>query len=148
MKTKQINIIPFSNGSEADVWQSHNCFRCTKYESKSTTVEEAKCDLAFYLDLARGTGPIPLNIAQRIGYCDEKNGFVKLCNRCKNKTGKTTPEQRERYNLHRRAKRAGFNRLDARKRTFFTANPIHKELPEAVKILMNKYKYVIQTLIV
>ncbi len=142
MKTK--NVIPFSNGTEADIWQSRNCFRCKYYESKSVNIEDAKCDLAFYLDLARGIGTIPLSIAQRIGCEDEQNGFVKLYSTCRGKTGyKPTPEQRERYNLHRRAKRAGFTGLNARKRTFFTSKPVD-ELPEAVKILMNQYGYVIQ----
>ena len=142
MKIK--NVIPFSNGSEADNWQSHNCFRCTKCENKSTSVENAKCDLAFYLDMGRAIGTIPLSVAQRIGCKDKQNGFVKLHDKCKNKTGyKPTPEQRERYDLHRRAKRAGFTALNARKKTFFTAQPVD-ELSEAVKILMNKYGYVIQ----
>jgi len=75
----------FSNGTEADIWQSNNCDKCIHNEYESKTEEEAKCKLSFYICLGLIVGTIPLWVAKEIG-CDYYNplyGYVKLYNKCR-----------------------------------------------------------------
>lgn len=76
---KDTPVIPFSSGTDAMNWSSFNCEKCIHYENESTHVKEAKCKLAFYLDLGQADGTIPLWVAKEIG-CeyDPLYGFVKL----------------------------------------------------------------------
>lgn len=57
----------FSNGTEAMIWHGHNCDKCLKYEAESTNEEDAKCPLAFHLDMGFITGEIPLWVCKEIG---------------------------------------------------------------------------------
>lgn len=66
----------FSNGSEYDSWQSVNCERCCRYESKSTTIGRARCKLAFLLDLGED---LDIEVAKQIGL-DSKHIIVPICN--------------------------------------------------------------------
>ena len=143
MKTKK--VVPFSNATEADWWKSANCYKCKLYEFESTEPEESGCELAFYIDMGYLDEGVPLWVCDKIGITRMDGNTVDLVSKCRQKP-KYKPDiiQRKRYNLHRRAKLAGFTGLNARKRTFFTSEPV-TELPEAVKILMNQYGYVIQT---
>lgn len=62
-------ITPFSNGSEFESWQDQNCFNCCRYSNVSTKRNNAKCKLAFDLDIGCVTdGTISLNTATKIGY--------------------------------------------------------------------------------
>lgn len=61
-------IQPFSNGTEFMIWKERNCDKCVKYESKSETIEKARCRKAFYIDYSSLSGEIPLRIANKIGY--------------------------------------------------------------------------------
>lgn len=68
MMIKQ-QIIPFSNLSEFDSWQSHNCDRCCRYDNTSSKRQNAKCKLAFDLDLACvSEGSISVDTAKSIGF--------------------------------------------------------------------------------
>jgi hypothetical protein len=49
------------------VWQDNNCAKCIKYENESTDEENAKCKMAFNIDLGFISGSIPLRIAKEIG---------------------------------------------------------------------------------
>jgi len=49
----------FSNGSEAQWWQSRNCYRCWKYNATGTEREKARCKIAFDIDLGYITGELP-----------------------------------------------------------------------------------------
>jgi hypothetical protein len=64
---KDTPVVPFSNGSEAESWHSSNCQKCIKYESESTNENDAKCKLAFHLDLGFLGGDLPLWVAKDIG---------------------------------------------------------------------------------
>lgn len=64
---KDTPVIPFSNGTEYQYWNEKNCAKCRKYESESATEEDAKCKLAFHLDLGTISGDIPLWAAKEIG---------------------------------------------------------------------------------
>ena len=66
------DFIPFSNSTEAMVWQEMNCFKCENYESDSQDEDEAKCKLAFNIDIGLFLGTIPEKIADEIG-CMGKN---------------------------------------------------------------------------
>jgi len=82
-------VRPFSNGTEAMVWRDKNCDKCINYESESKTPEEAKCKLAYYLDLGYIVGAIPLWVAKDMG-CDYNPlyGSVTLWSWCtKKRTG-------------------------------------------------------------
>ena len=84
---KDTPVRPFSNGSEADSWHHHNCLGCNKYENSSTTEEEAKCKLAFHIDLGFLAGDIPLWVAKDIGCTyDPIYGTVNLYAKCRYKT--------------------------------------------------------------
>lgn len=88
---KDTPVVPFSNGSEASSYTSGNCEKCIHYESESTTEEEAKCKLAFNLDLGTLTGSIPLWVAKEIG-CDYDPlyGTVRL-RKCRHLSDGTDP---------------------------------------------------------
>lgn len=80
---KDTPVVPFSNGTDAMIYSEMNCKNCIKYESESTTEEEAKCKLAFHLDLGYIKGDIPLWVAKEIG-CkyDPLYSCVTLNNKC------------------------------------------------------------------
>lgn len=62
-------IQPFSNLTEFDSWTTRNCDMCCRYSNVSSVRKNAKCKLAFDLDLACVTdGEISLNTANKIGY--------------------------------------------------------------------------------
>lgn len=75
-----INIKPFSNGSEAMIWYSENCELCTKaffpkngeYPSDQTMKNYCsigkECKLKYSIDLGFITGEIPLYVANQIGW--------------------------------------------------------------------------------
>lgn len=85
---KDTPVIPFSNGSEAEVWMHHNCDRCYKYETDSKTEGEAKCKLAYHLSLGFIEGTFPLWAAKEIG-CEYNPlyGYVNLDNNCRQRRG-------------------------------------------------------------
>lgn len=64
---KDTEVICFSNGTEAMVYSEMNCYNCINYESESTKEEDAKCKLAFNLDLGQLEGSIPLWVAKELG---------------------------------------------------------------------------------
>jgi len=75
-------ITPFSNGASFDAWKIANCYQCTKYEDKSTSIEEAGCECAFYLDLASvSSGELSKQLAEQIGL---KNDALDSCCKLKN----------------------------------------------------------------
>lgn len=76
--TEEKKIRPFSNGFEFDSWTTKNCDRCSKYENESTSIEDAGCKLAFYIDLGSVTdGTIPEHIASEFGCkLDERSYFT------------------------------------------------------------------------
>ena len=62
-------ITPFANLREFISWKDNNCDQCCRYENKSTKANNARCRLAFYLDLACvDDGTISLRTANKIGY--------------------------------------------------------------------------------
>ena len=65
---KKTNIMPFSNGTEFMIWGSNNCGDCELYENTSTERSKARCKYAFDLDLAQGTGEIPIETLNFFGY--------------------------------------------------------------------------------
>ncbi len=66
-------IHPFSNGTEYMFWHDRNCAQCSQYESTSRVRGNAKCKLAFDIDIATiGDGTISLSTANWIGYKDEQ----------------------------------------------------------------------------
>lgn len=67
----------FSDSIDFMVWKEYNCDQCTKYESESTSEDEAVCKLAYHIDCSTLLGTIPLHIAKSIG-CD----YVPLYGRC------------------------------------------------------------------
>ena len=77
----------FSNGTDAEIWQHNNCDKCVRYETKSKTIDEAKCKLAFYVDLGWIEGSVPLWVAKEIG-CEYDPLYLscKFSNTCRNKT--------------------------------------------------------------
>lgn len=89
----ETKVIPFSNGTDAMVWQDNNCLKCRNYESESHEEEEAKCKMAYNLDLGFITGSIPLRIAKDIG-CDYNPLYktVNLFTRCRKFSDKNKPE--------------------------------------------------------
>lgn len=64
---KDTPVTPFSNATDAMVWQENNCSKCLNYESDSKSEDEAKCKMAFHLDLGYVVGEIPLWVAKEIG---------------------------------------------------------------------------------
>jgi hypothetical protein len=48
----------FSNGSEAQSWQSRNCYRCWKYLNRGTKREKMRCKTSFDIDLGYITGEL------------------------------------------------------------------------------------------
>lgn len=64
---KETPVVPFSNGTESMMWTSRNCGECLLYENESEKEEDAKCKLAFNLDLGTIIGTIPLWVAKEIG---------------------------------------------------------------------------------
>ena len=77
----------FSNGTDAEIWQHNNCDKCVRYETKSKTIDEAKCKLAFYVDLGWIEGSVPLWVAKEIG-CEYDPLYLscQFSNTCRNKT--------------------------------------------------------------
>ena len=62
-------VTAFSNLREFISWKDNNCDQCCRYENKSTKANNARCRLAFYLDLASvDDGTISLNTANKVGY--------------------------------------------------------------------------------
>ena len=67
---KTTPVRPFSNGSEFMDWHGRNCDKCIYYENESTSPEDARCELAYCMDVAAGiTGEVPLWVAREVG-CD------------------------------------------------------------------------------
>lgn len=64
---KDTPVTPFSNGTEAQSWHECNCDKCIKYENQSESEEEAKCKLAYHVDMGFVLGTIPLWVAKDIG---------------------------------------------------------------------------------
>lgn len=64
---KDTPVSTFSSGNEAQVWQHNNCHQCVNYDSDSKTEEEAKCKLAFHIDMGYICGEIPLWACKEIG---------------------------------------------------------------------------------
>ena len=64
---KDTPVKPFSNATEAEQWQAQYCSNCINYESKSEVEEDAKCKLAFHIDIGYILGTIPLWVAKEIG---------------------------------------------------------------------------------
>jgi len=89
---KDTPVVPFSNGTESMVYSEMNCERCIHYESQSRTEEEAKCKLAYHLDMGNILGNIPLWVAKEIG-CDYEPlyGSVRLNTRCRKFRDGTEP---------------------------------------------------------
>ena len=75
---KFTEVTPFSNGSEAMIWRENNCDKCLNYEDKSKEEIDAKCKLAFNIDIGFVKGHIPLWVAKEIG-CDY-NPLYQTCN--------------------------------------------------------------------
>ncbi len=72
-------VRPFRRLTEFMHWESNNCDKCCRYENKSTNVNNAKCRLAFYLDLASVSyGTISVLTALKIG-TKYYNGIDKEC---------------------------------------------------------------------
>jgi hypothetical protein len=89
---KDTPVVPFSNGTEYEIWQEHNCHKCMNYESESKNEENAKCILAYHLDLGSITGDIPLWVVKEIG-CeyDPLYQYCALYSRCKKLHGFDDP---------------------------------------------------------
>jgi hypothetical protein len=90
--TKDTPVKPFSNSTDASWWQDNNCHKCIKYETESTDEDEAKCKLAFNVDLGFLSGDIPLWVAKEIG-CkyDSLYQTCKLSNECRHFNDGTRP---------------------------------------------------------
>lgn len=72
-------VQPFSNLTDFIKWKYKNCDKCCRYENKSTKANNARCRLAFYLDLASVTdGMISVTTALKIG-TTEFNGIHSTC---------------------------------------------------------------------
>ena len=81
-------VTPFSNGSDYWHWQSKNCSECINYDNESKTEKEAKCPIAFFLDLASVTdGTISLSIAKAMGVktYNPLYSYVELSDTCRMK---------------------------------------------------------------
>lgn len=89
---KDTEVIPFSNGSMAESYHSHNCGKCVNYESESANENEAKCKLAYNLDLGFIKGTIPLWVAKEMG-CEYNPlyGTVQLHSKCREFRDGTEP---------------------------------------------------------
>jgi hypothetical protein len=89
VKNKQ-QITPFSNGTSAMIWYENNCQSCTKayfpkngeYPSDETMKNYVsigkECKCKYYMDWAFVSSEIPLEIAEKMGYTEEK-GFPRTC---------------------------------------------------------------------
>lgn len=64
---KDTPVTPFSNGESARGWQSQNCAICLRYESESTSEDQAGCKLSYHIDLGFLVGTIPLWVAKEVG---------------------------------------------------------------------------------
>ena len=89
---KNTPVFPFSNGTEAMMFSERNCQRCIHYENESKNEDDAKCKLAYHLDMGYITGTIPLWVAKDIG-CDYDPLYlsVKLISKCAKFTDGTEP---------------------------------------------------------
>jgi hypothetical protein len=76
MNNNKTYVKPFSNGTEAMMWQERNCLKCEIYECKSQTEEEARCIPAFYIDMGFLTGVIPTEITKKIFVIDQNSGKI------------------------------------------------------------------------
>lgn len=89
MKEKVEYIIPFSNGTEAEMWYCNNCELCSRAfrlepnerplileEIKQLIKEGKECRMKAYIDLGFITGQIPRLIAEQIGY---ENSRLESC---------------------------------------------------------------------
>ncbi|MBF05011.1 MAG: hypothetical protein CMP76_17175 [Flavobacterium sp.] len=89
---KNTPVVPFSNGTEAMIYAENNCHNCIKYSNESQNEENAKCKLAFHLDMGAVSGDIPLWVAKEIGCTyDPLYGSVKLYNKCREFSDGTEP---------------------------------------------------------
>jgi len=59
-------VVPFSNGSEADYWEWHNCDRCTK-RGTPDAMGVGPCAIETAVSMGRILGTIPTEIARRAG---------------------------------------------------------------------------------
>ena len=88
---KDTPVSPFSNGSEFMDWHCRNCDQCINYENESKRESDAKCKLAFNIDMASVLGgTVPLWVAREIG-CDYNPLYCSVrmwAECCKKKTGK------------------------------------------------------------
>lgn len=97
-KTKWIT--PFANGSEATNYMAFHCDKCSRAyrpkegeelpgidETKQLIALGKECRMKAYLDLGFITGEIPLEIANEIGYENER------LESCKKFTTEELPEQ-------------------------------------------------------
>lgn len=76
--TKIEKATPFSCGSQFADWKECNCERCKKYTEMIT--KPPKCDIDFALSVAYiDDGTIPAEIAQRMGYFDNRGKYVWMC---------------------------------------------------------------------
>ncbi len=94
-------VSPFSNGTEAMIWTSHNCDICKRawhpkngeFPSEKTLKHYVSigkyCRLQYFMDLAHIDGLLPLGIAKEIGvsrlaYYDKprEHGFCDLLSQC------------------------------------------------------------------
>lgn len=70
---------PFSNGTQALDWYESNCYRCKKYDEPGR-LEDMTCDIN--RELVRtyyGDGSVSKEIAERMGYFDNKFSLVWMC---------------------------------------------------------------------
>lgn len=90
---------PFSNGTEAMMWYSHNCEDCKRaffpgqdaadnphdYPCDQTMLRYVRlgkeCKLKYFIDLAFMSGEIPVPIAEEIGYNAQTSRFPFDCKR-------------------------------------------------------------------
>lgn len=72
-------LVPFSNGTEYTMWQDANCHQCTKYENESTCEADARCKLAFYLDMGALGEDVPTEILMQVGWNAEANRISPVC---------------------------------------------------------------------
>lgn len=76
----KFKVQPFSNLTDFIKWKDKNCDQCLRYENKSVNVNNARCRLSFYLDLASVTdGLITSNTAIKIGVTKEYNVIDSTC---------------------------------------------------------------------
>jgi len=90
MKKEKEMMQPFSNGTEAMMWQEQNCERCVRAYwpkgedwPKDTTMRHyisigKECKLKYHIDLGFILGEIPVEIALQIGAKENEYSRLKL----------------------------------------------------------------------